>query len=763
MRLISIVLSFLIAGCVSTDPSRDLSSTQNQQLLGSRDSVQRQKLLVGTKKISRSKGIGTTGEKTAAASDAVAVFLPGQKTKYTEKPSRTFNIKSKKDTAELAALLMYVDGRRTHLDMAINADLKLRVQSVQSRKERTFVKLEQYVERKVNGATYIVPIVGSNVVVSIKNNEVVSMQSAITNPPTISFVLNNPGFDLSQLSEKELELMRTQMVKYGKTELVRKYFANVAANTGQTFDFDSWLKANPAEQMERVKKFFAGIKKTSTAKMLIDLARMQRLSFVKRGNEWNFHILKPFGLAIEFELQIPKNQASRLLVKNVRDLRKEVSIEVYAAPDYPQTGPRISFDDEIRTGIQIDNVTALFQDVLGYYRDRMGWFGPNGADSKYKVIAFKGIQTDAVQNAFFQGHMEPQHFGIGAGGSQLFNFDNSVGVMGHEYGHAIIHHTSGLVYAGESGALNEHFADVQGATLEASVTGGEYPYSIGHDVVTPAAAAPKQLILGLILKAAGIPQADIQRFNLDKVALRNLMEPSLSLNAQPATVQAGKEMFGENCQPSADNDSCGVHYLSGIPNRATSLIIDALGVDATRSLFFNTGVNRLGMFSNFSEYLRQLIEECSEGGELQTHECNLILDAFNSVGVEYPTGDNNHQPEPLPDDNQPPTEPQKPSSPPLMMCGWISVSATNNITIIDNKFDTVVLNSANANKFGGNFTDIRANDFTSLLPHKSCGCATGQISQTPNSKNVWFNYFLNVNPGSIVKKKTTACSGIVFK
>jgi Zn-dependent metalloprotease len=766
MKFIFSLFLIVLTGCV-TESHRKISSVDQQQLLESPDAQKRQKLFVG-KRNSEIKAKASQGsfEQHAQSNDAVAVYLLGQETKYIQKPSRSYNINTMKSNKELAALMIYIDSYKQSFNVSPDANLKLRVHAVTKNKDRAFVKIEQYVERKVSGKTYQIPIVGSNLVVTLKDKRVVSVLSAIANPPSISLVLQNPGFDLSKVSAKELELMRQQMVDFGKVKAVKTYFSKVAANSGTTFDFDSWLNSSSDEQMNRLQQFFASIKRTSTAKMLIDLARLKRLAFVNRGGTWNFQVTQPFDLPLEFDLQIPKQSTNKLVVKNIRDLRKEISIEVHSSPNFPSPGVVVSADGEVRTpGKKIDNVTVMFQAILSYYRQIMGWVGPNGQDSSFEVLVHKDISVGkAAQNAYWSGHSYPPYFGIGAGGNQLYNLENSLTVLGHEYGHAIVQNTSGLVYQGESGALNEHFADVQGAMIESTLKNEDYRYVIGEDVITPEAAAPKKTILGLTLLVNKVPQSDIETFNLRALGLRHLYEPSLSFNAQPATVQQGLEMFGSSCQPSAENDQCGVHYLSGIPNRATSMIISRLGFKKVESLFFNTTVNRLSMFSNFSEYLRQMHQECLESGQFQSFECDVVLESFASVGVVYPEGhtsDQNPFPDNIPND-EPPT-PQKPASQTLKMCGWISISASKNITVIDNKYDAVILNPANAQKFGGDYTKIQTQDFN-LFSHKDCGCVTGTISQTPNSKNVWFNYFLDVVPGAVQKHKTTSgCQSIIFK
>ena len=54
----------------------------------------------------------------------------------------------------------------------------------------------------------------------------------------------------------------------------------------------------------------------------------------------------------------------------------------------------------------------------------------------------------------------------GDGDGQTFiRFTKSLDVVGHELTHGVVSHECNLVYQGESGALNEHFADVFGSLI----------------------------------------------------------------------------------------------------------------------------------------------------------------------------------------------------------------------------------------------------------------------------------------------------------
>ena len=71
-----------------------------------------------------------------------------------------------------------------------------------------------------------------------------------------------------------------------------------------------------------------------------------------------------------------------------------------------------------------------------------------------------GAQYD---NAFWNGNQMV----YGDGDGRLFNrFTIAIDVIGHELTHGVVQYEAGLLYQGESGALNDSFADVFGSLVK---------------------------------------------------------------------------------------------------------------------------------------------------------------------------------------------------------------------------------------------------------------------------------------------------------
>jgi len=115
-----------------------------------------------------------------------------------------------------------------------------------------------------------------------------------------------------------------------------------------------------------------------------------------------------------------------------------------------------------------------------------------------------GLQLEAsihysirFANAFWDGGAKQMIFGDGDGNTRfgryagIFkpgSFVQSLDIIAHELTHAVTQFTAGLVYQGQSGALNESMSDVFGAMvvqwkLEQTVDKAEW--LMGHDIINP--------------------------------------------------------------------------------------------------------------------------------------------------------------------------------------------------------------------------------------------------------------------------------------
>ena len=141
------------------------------------------------------------------------------------------------------------------------------------------------------------------------------------------------------------------------------------------------------------------------------------------------------------------------------------------------------------------------------------------------------------------------HLEVGPVGPLTFGFVMLgwiLAVMAHEFGHALVSLGPGLIYSGESGALNEHLADVFGACVQQWVKQDQHDWRIGEEILVDGASAVRHM-----LHPGTAYDNDI-----------------LGRDPQPGHMDQYKKIRADNG---------GVHINSGIPNRAFALLCEKTG------------------------------------------------------------------------------------------------------------------------------------------------------------------------------------------
>lgn len=189
----------------------------------------------------------------------------------------------------------------------------------------------------------------------------------------------------------------------------------------------------------------------------------------------------------------------------------------------------------------------------------------------------------------------------------LDNFEKALDVIGHEYTHAVIETSSNLRYKGQSGALNEHLADVFGVLINRQFNQPKNPYLIGA-IVLPSTAKAE--------------------------ALRDMEYPEKGLVKQPGHMDDLKKeiykKYGPDCVAAKQNDFCGVHILSGIPNRMATVVLKSVSTEEATVLFYNVMTKRLSRDSQFADYKKALREECVQ---VSSQTCDAVERGLELVGL----------------------------------------------------------------------------------------------------------------------------------
>jgi Zn-dependent metalloprotease len=101
--------------------------------------------------------------------------------------------------------------------------------------------------------------------------------------------------------------------------------------------------------------------------------------------------------------------------------------------------------------------------VYNYYKNTHNRDSLNGAGMTLVSSVDMG-----QENAFWTG----SQMIYGRAGSNVdYDFTSDLDVIGHEFTHGVISNSANMTYSGESGALNEAWADIYGLTVEARTAG----------------------------------------------------------------------------------------------------------------------------------------------------------------------------------------------------------------------------------------------------------------------------------------------------
>lgn len=216
-------------------------------------------------------------------------------------------------------------------------------------------------------------------------------------------------------------------------------------------------------------------------------------------------------------------------------------------------GTAVRREGDAATGdVAADEAYDGFGATWELFHDSYGRDSIDGAGMQLQGTVHYG---DGYDNAFWDG--ERMVFGDGDG--QIFGrFTASLEVIGHELAHGVTERTAGLIYSGQSGALNEHVSDVFGILVKQRHLGQaatESDWLIGADLLLP---------------------------GVEGVAIRSMIAPGTAYDDPRLGKDPQPDHMDRYVQTTDDHG--GVHLNSGIPNRAFAVAASAVGGQAWAGL-----------------------------------------------------------------------------------------------------------------------------------------------------------------------------------
>lgn len=204
--------------------------------------------------------------------------------------------------------------------------------------------------------------------------------------------------------------------------------------------------------------------------------------------------------------------------------------------------------------------TELVSDYWKTIHGRSSWNNANG-----EMKSFVHVNQN-YDNAFWSG--SAMYYGDGSyltlGTANGFRPLTSLDVCAHELGHGVCQSTAALVYARESGGLNEGFSDIWAACVENYSGLPKSPFLIGEEIAA---------------QAGGF--------------LRSMQNPNLRSNPDTYEGDYWTSTTLQGCPypSSTANDNCGVHGNSGVLNKWFFLITQGeTGVNDKGNAYSVTGL-----------------------------------------------------------------------------------------------------------------------------------------------------------------------------
>lgn len=270
-----------------------------------------------------------------------------------------------------------------------------------------------------------------------------------------------------------------------------------------------------------------------------------------------------------------------------------------------------------RAGVDAHYGAEKFYDYFLNVHGRRGIDGNGGpayyaaADGVTGLISSKVHYGVGYNNAFWNGSYMTYGDGNGSQFSPLVTLD----ICGHEMQHGITERTAGLIYSGESGALNESWSDVFGALLERYVRGqSTNTWRIGEQAYTPGISGD---------------------------ALRYMDNPHAASNGG-FTADDDPDHYSERYTGTVDGG--GVHTNSGIANKAFYLLavggthhrggsMTGIGADAAGKIWYRAITSYMTSSTNFRGARTATLNAAAALYGTGSANYNAVAQAWSLCGV----------------------------------------------------------------------------------------------------------------------------------
>jgi len=252
----------------------------------------------------------------------------------------------------------------------------------------------------------------------------------------------------------------------------------------------------------------------------------------------------------------------------------------------------------------------------------LGWQSLDGNNTATYIAAH--VNT-AYDNAYYSDACQCMFIGDGS----AFNSLGAIDVIGHEMGHGVTAATSDLVYAGESGGLNESSSDIAGEAVEAYARagakgdqlpagGGQLPDSKSND-----------WMLGTEISKSGEPLRWMYRPSLDG-ASPDAWSTSLKRLDVHYSSGPNNRMFYFLAQGSQADQGSNFYskYLVKTP-----AAMRGIGLDKAYRIWFKAATTKFTSTTNYAAARAGMLEAAQELYGIDSREATAVQRAYAAINV----------------------------------------------------------------------------------------------------------------------------------
>lgn len=217
-------------------------------------------------------------------------------------------------------------------------------------------------------------------------------------------------------------------------------------------------------------------------------------------------------------------------------------------------------------------------------------------DKGGNILAIVNLSDEnggGYDNAYWNG----KYIAFGTGSTYFKNLAGGLDVVAHEIGHGVVENTANLEYYGQSGAINETFADIFGAMVDRD------NWQIGEDITNT------------IFSPSGTMR-DMASPHNQGTSSDNYWQPNHT-----------SEMY------TGEGDNGGVHINSGIGNHAFYLFATATSKEKAEQVFYGALSNYLTTKSQFIDLRIAAVQSAKDLYGSNSQEVVVLVNAFEQVGI----------------------------------------------------------------------------------------------------------------------------------